>query len=259
MLAGQKEVCLRHELKYRIDLLQYQVLKKNLAAVLSPDPHMGAEGRYTIRNLYFDDFRNSALYEKQAGIARRKKYRLRIYNHSDAVIKFERKTKFDNYIRKESVRLTRSEADRIIAGDLTFLTTSKNSLLKAFYLECRRNLLRPVVVVEYDREAYVHPVGNVRVTLDSGLRTRLGLASFFDCNTCTMTAVDEPGVILEIKYNDVLPRHIRGLFLDTIRPRSAIGKFAICRSQQACVVGGLATGFPCVKNENKNLSGNNQT
>lgn len=228
-MIKQDKPRLRHELKYHIDFMQYQILRKKLAVILKPDPHAGPDGRYHIRSLYFDDFRNTALFEKLAGVARRKKYRIRIYNYSDAFIKLERKTKLDQYIIKESVRLTREEADRMIAGDVTFLADSENRLLKAFYLECRRNLLRPVVMVEYHREAYIHPIGNVRITFDIGLHTDLGSVALFDRDIFTMGVIEEPGVILEIKFDDVLPQHIRGLFPNTIQPRSAIGKFVICR------------------------------
>jgi len=228
-MLEQKKCRLRHELKYNIDYVQYQLLRKKLALVLKPDPHAGPDGRYHIRSLYFDDFKNTAIAEKTSGVSRRKKYRIRIYDYSDEYIKFERKIKRDHYVFKESVRLTREEAERIIAGDVAFLADSKNSLLKTFYLDSRNNLLRPVVLVDYQREAYIHPVGNVRITFDIDLHTSLGAVAFFDPNTFTMGVNEEQGVILEVKFDDVLPQHIRGLFPDTIRPRSAIGKFAICR------------------------------
>jgi len=96
------------------------------------------------------------------------------------------------------VRLTRAEADRIIAGDVGFLADSEDSLLRDFYQESRCNLMRPVAVVEYDRVAYVHPVGNVRITFDTGLRMGLGPISFFDNDVCTMSIVRESDVILEV-------------------------------------------------------------
>lgn len=221
---------LRHELKYHIDYFQYQILRKKLAAVLKIDPHAGSDGRYHVRSLYFDDFKNTALFEKISGVARRKKYRIRIYNCSDQTIKFERKTKRDQYVFKENVRITRNEAERIIAGDISFLADSENCLLKNFYLESRFNLLRPVVLVDYHREAYIHPIGNVRITFDINLHTSLGSVSLFDPNTFTMSVNEQQGVILEIKFDNALPLHIRGLFPNTIRPRLAIGKFAICRT-----------------------------
>jgi hypothetical protein len=235
IVAGERELHVRHELKYHINDLEYQVLRKKLATLLRPDPNMGSSGRYSIRNLYFDDYRDTALSEKEAGVLNRKKYRIRIYNQSDAVIKFERKNKINQYILKESIPITRAEADRMIAGDFDFLAGSEESLLRDFYLESRCNLMRPVTVVEYEREAYIHPVGNVRITFDTGLRTELGPTSFFDRDIFTIGAIDQPGIILEVKFNEVLPQYIRGLFPDTIRPRLAIGKFVICRTQQKCI------------------------
>ena len=228
-MLKQKRLHLRHELKYNIDYFQYQVLRRKLALVLQPDQYAGPDGRYHIRSLYFDDCKNTAFSEKMSGVSQRKKYRIRIYNYSDEYIKFERKTKRDHYVFKESVRLSRKDADRIIEGDISFLADSKNYLLKTFYLESRHSLLRPVVLVDYEREAYVHPVGNVRITFDIELHTGIGPVSFFDNKTFTMGVNEEQGVILEVKFDDVLPLHIRGLFPNTIRPRSAIGKFAICK------------------------------
>lgn len=240
---------MRHELKYKIDRLQFDVLLKNLATVLKPDPHMGTAGRYHVRSLYFDDFRNSAFWDKQAGIYSREKYRIRIYNRSDAVIKFELKTKIQRFIFKENVRLTRDEADRIIAGDIGFLADSKHKLLRDFYRKSRCNIMRPAAVVEYDRAAYFHPVGNVRITFDTGLRMGLASISFFDCNVCTMNTVKESDVILEVKYDDVLPLFICSLFPDTIRPQSAIGKFVICREQHMTMTGNPVCVLQCKGSE----------
>lgn len=220
---------LRHEMKYYLNFMQYQLLRRKLGAVLKLDPHAGPDGCYHIRSLYFDDFKNSAFFDKMAGVPIRKKYRMRIYNFSDDIIKFERKCKFNEYVSKEIAVISREEADRIIKGDVSFLAHSDSQLLRCFYLECRRNLMRPVVLVDYLREAYVHPVGNVRITFDIGLRTALGPVSFFNHDTSTVTVCDEPGVILEVKFDDVLPEVVRGLFSMGIRPRSAIGKFALCR------------------------------
>ncbi len=246
-MAGEREVHLRHELKYQIDMLQYQVLQKKLSIVLKPDPNMEANKPYNIRSLYFDDFKDTALCEKQSGVANRAKYRIRIYNHSDAVIKFERKTKINQYSLKESTRITRGEADKIIAGDFNFLAKSKDRLLSDFYVATRCSLMRPVVIVEYDREAYIHPIGNVRVTFDTGLRTELGAASFFDSNICTMGVLDRPSILMEVKYDEVVPEYICGLFPNTIRPPSAFGKFVSCRIQQKSQMGSPAGGVLCSK------------
>ena len=222
---------LRHEFKYQIDNLDYRILQKKLCTFLKPDSNMKPKSSYNVRTLYFDDLEDSNFHQKQAGVYNRKKYRLRIYNHSDAVIKFERKRKIGAYVLKETARLTRWEADRLLVGDYGFLAKSDHRLLREFYCELRCRLLHPVVIVEYEREAFVHPIGNVRITFDSCLRTGHNVESFFE-GTSMAGVLNQQGVILEVKYNEVLPEYIRGLFPDTIRPRLAIGKFVICRSQE---------------------------
>jgi hypothetical protein len=192
---------------------------------------------YNVRSLYFDDINNSSLGDKESGIYKRKKYRIRIYNRSDDFIKFERKTKIGAYMLKESTRITREQADRLIDRDFDFLANNENHLLRDFYLETRCNLMHPVVIVEYNREAYIHQVGKVRVTFDTQLRTSLGYAQFFNKDCCSMRALEQQDIILEVKYNEVLPGFIRGLFPNTIRPQLAVGKFVICRNQQIGQVG----------------------
>lgn len=229
-MTAQQKTHLRHELKYHIDHLQYQILRKKLSIVLKSDPHAGPDGTYHVRSLYFDDFKNSALHEKISGVVPRKKYRLRIYNYSDEYIKFEQKTKLNQYIFKESTQLTRKEADQLIAGNIEFMANSKNPLLNAFYLESRHKLLHPVVIVDYQREAYVHPLGNIRITFDTNLHTNQGSAAFFDPHASTIKVHEVQDVILEVKYDTTLPKHIQGLFPNNIQPASAIGKFAVCRT-----------------------------
>ena len=104
----------RHELKYLISEADKAELAVRMAPVLRPDPN-AVGGRYAIRSLYFDDYWNSALEEKESGVLLRKKYRIRIYNYSDRRIQLERKKKYGSWIYKESVPLTREGLDRILA------------------------------------------------------------------------------------------------------------------------------------------------
>ncbi|MCW4001512.1 MAG: polyphosphate polymerase domain-containing protein [Candidatus Bathyarchaeota archaeon] len=223
---------LRHELKYEVSPLDYRILQRKLAITLSRDPNMQGGAGYNVRSLYFDDFNGSSFSDKEAGIYKRKKYRLRIYNRSDALIKFERKTKVGAYMLKESTRITRQQADLLIESNFDFLADTENALLKDFYLETRCSQMRPAVIVAYEREAYIQKVGTVRITFDTQLRTSLGYRDFFSKDCFGMTAQEQQGIILEVKYNQVLPSYISGLFPTSIGFQEAIGKFVICRKQQ---------------------------
>ena len=59
----------RHEEKYLLSYGQYVLLRQKAAALLKPDPH-GKNGSYTVTSLYYDDPMDTALLEKQDGLAR---------------------------------------------------------------------------------------------------------------------------------------------------------------------------------------------
>jgi len=58
----------RHELKYRIDYAQYIELLNRLRTVMQSDVHTGADGKYLIRSIYFDNYADKALREKTDGV-----------------------------------------------------------------------------------------------------------------------------------------------------------------------------------------------
>ena len=150
-----------------------------MAPVFKLDKH-ARTGGYTIRSLYFDDYCNSAYEEKDAGILMRKKYRVRIYNGSDKVIKLERKKKYGSWIYKEDAPLTRGEFEQILAGDYGFLLRSPYPLCREFYIECICNMMRPRTIVDYEREPWVMDEGTVRITFDMNVRAAVGSFDIFD-------------------------------------------------------------------------------
>ena len=81
----------RHEYKYLISRADAELLKLRLPHIMERDTHSGDSGRYTIRSLYFDDFANTAYYEKVDGVAQRAKYRIRFYDYDSSLIKLEKK------------------------------------------------------------------------------------------------------------------------------------------------------------------------
>lgn len=225
-------VPLRHELKFFISPLQYQVLSRTLKATLNPDPNGDENNQYHIRSLYFDTAYDSALYDKINGTANRDKYRIRIYNFSDQMIRLECKSKFRDLISKRSVRITRDLAEQLISADPTGLEGTASGLVSDTFREMRTNLLHPVVIVDYLREAYLHPAEEVRITFDMQLRSGLNSVDMFNPYLPTVPPFDHDEIILEVKYNQVLPPYIANLLTYALRDgacRSAISKYVYCR------------------------------
>ncbi|MBQ9299584.1 MAG: polyphosphate polymerase domain-containing protein [Clostridia bacterium] len=225
-------VPLRHELKFFISPIQYQVLSRTLKAVLGPDPHGDENNQYHIRSLYFDTANDDALYDKINGTANRDKYRIRIYNFSDSMIRLECKSKFRDLISKRSVRISRDLAEQLISADPTGLDTTASGLVSDVFREMRTHLLHPVVIVDYLREAYLHPAEEVRITFDMQLRSGLHSVDIFNPHIPTIPPFDHNEIILEVKYNQVLPPYIASVLAYALRDgavQSAISKYVWCR------------------------------
>ena len=218
----------RHELKFYINRAELAALRARLGAVMRLDPHC-ARGPYLIRSLYFDDAFDSAYNDKLNGVMHRDKYRLRIYNNSDEVIFLERKRKEGDLIQKSSVRVTRRLAQRLIDGDPSGLHEANSPLLREMFVMMRTRLLRPRVIVEYMREAYVYPVEDVRITLDTGLASGLFSTALFDEALPMVSPSDNGLEILEVKFNRRMPDFVAGLLAGLEADRSAISKYCICR------------------------------
>ena len=93
------------------------------------------------------------------------------------------------------------------------------------------HLLHPVVLVDYVREAWLHPAEEVRITFDKQLRSGLYSTDLFNPHVPTVPPFDHGEMILEVKYNRVMPPYIRDL-LCTYCPnalQSAISKYTWCR------------------------------
>ena len=219
----------RHELKYFINPAELEGLRKRLRGALAMDEHCTGGRPYVIRSLYFDDIDDSAFYDKQAGVMHRDKYRIRIYNFSDRAIFLERKRKMGDLIQKSSVQITRRLCDQLADGNPAGLFKAQNPLLQDVYVQMRTRLLRPRVIVDYEREAYVHPAEDVRITFDMKLRTGLASRDLFNASLPTVCPHDRNVEILEVKFDDYLPDYINALLHGVEAERSAVSKYILCR------------------------------
>lgn len=226
----QRPLSYRHELKYFLNRADYELLSRRLRAAMEQDENARRNGgEYFIRSLYFDTPYDTALQEKLDGINDRDKIRIRIYNGRDDVIKLERKHKDNGYIAKQSVNLSRQECDRLCGGDYSFLLSRPESFARVLFAEFATKALRPVVIVDYVREAYTFPTEDVRITFDKDIRTAYRGVSLFDFEQPTYPVVDDYAMVMEVKFNAFLPTWIRELIQPAANIRSAVSKYCLCR------------------------------
>ena len=99
----------RHELKYQICFSDYLAIRQRLRPVMKPDKYAGADGRYVIRSVYFDNAEDKALREKINGVPKWEKFRLRYYNDDLSFIVAEKKLKYNNLCMKTKARLSEAQ------------------------------------------------------------------------------------------------------------------------------------------------------
>ena len=78
--------------------------------------------------------------------------------------------------------------------------------MRQFQVDQRTNALRPQITVDYYRMAYVHDLGQLRVTLDTDLAA--GALARLEIHTTHAGARIEQSNILELKYTTVHPSFI---------------------------------------------------
>lgn len=217
----------RHEWKHEINLSDMITIRQRLQAVAQTDAH-AVNGSYEIRSLYFDNLSDKALREKLDGLNKREKFRIRYYNGDTSLIHLEKKSKTGELGTKETAVLTKENAQAIINGDYTWMVHIQDSLIKELHYKMTTQQLRPKTIVDYTREPYIFPAGNVRITLDYNIRTGLLCTDFLNPECVTIPAGDAP-IILEVKWDAYLPDIIRdAIQLDSRRP-CAFSKYAACR------------------------------
>ena len=220
----------RHELKYQIGPAAHLALRQRLQTVMEPDPHAGADGLYTIRSIYFDNYRDKALREKLDGAQTREKFRIRYYNDDLSFITLEKKIKHNDLCKKLDAPLTAEEYQRLLQAPGPWMLEHPEPLVGELYCKMKLQQLRPRVLVSYVREPYIYQAGNVRVTFDSHIRTSLFERDFAVGTLPDISATDAPGdTILEVKFDAFLPGVIRGLLqVGTLR-QQAFSKYGACR------------------------------
>ncbi|MBQ7470376.1 MAG: polyphosphate polymerase domain-containing protein [Pseudobutyrivibrio sp.] len=217
---------MRHEIKHRISRLDMLCIRQRLTAVADCDSH-ATNGRYLIRSLYFDTPDDQALKEKIEGVDKREKFRIRYYDDNLSFIRLEKKSKQNGLGTKDNAKLSAEEAQKIVDGDLEWMGTSEQQLIRELYYKMKNQLLKPKTIVDYEREPFTYAPGNVRVTLDYNIRTGLMCTDFLKRNVPTIPVNDDP-IILEVKWDEYLPDIIRAAVQINVR-ECAYSKYAECR------------------------------
>lgn len=218
---------MRYELKYIITPAQYILLKSRLTPFLQIDGHARPDNNYFIRSVYFDSEQFDALREKSEGVRNRRKYRLRFYNGEAGNCRLECKIKADTRIEKRSVAVTEETAKLLLGTGTDMEHYRTGSLVGELQMLIQNRRFRPVVTVDYLREAYLYPTSDVRITFDK----EIAAGTVEDClikGRCLPNILPDGEMVLEVKYNRYIPSHISHVISSIGPVQTAASKYVMC-------------------------------
>ncbi len=219
----------RHEYKYQIACGQAALLEARARAVLMPDPHVGQDGAYVIKSLYFDTLQDDCFFESEDGYDNRAKFRIRYYNEDTAFLRLEKKSKRNGMTKKESCRITKEQCEVFLSGRVPAVRDDMPATMRSLFLEMQFKQMVPKVIVIYERIPFVYPTGNVRVTFDRSLMSSNDISGFLGPIQTKRPVFPKGESLLEVKWDELLPDHIRHhLSLDTLQWTS-FSKYYLCR------------------------------
>lgn len=201
----------RNEWKYYLSEANFALIENKLDKVLSLDIHTNkTNNKYLIHSLYFDDYTNSCIFDNDAGLGKRYKWRIRYYDDDLSYITLERKEKNNSLCRKRSCSITINEYKEIISRNYSNIYwQTDNELLRQFCIEAMNRLFIPKVIIDYERTAYVEPITNVRITFDKNISASLDLDKFITGDYIRQPLLQKDRHILEVKFDDILPSYIK--------------------------------------------------
>ena len=218
----------RNELKFEVSDMMLEEIRYRISPVMKTDVHQESDA-YLIRSVYFDDLRDSCLQENESGLDARSKYRIRAYNHSTDFIVLERKSKVHGLTRKEQARISPEQYERYIGNEPMRPIEGLPPLMRELEYERIRKDMRPKCIVEYERTAFVYPVGNVRITFDRNIRGSDKLREMFYEKINAYPVLPGGHSILEVKFDKILPSFILQLLnIDALR-RQSFSKYCYVR------------------------------
>lgn len=222
----------RVENKYLVSDADLALIAGRLKTVMYTDEHQIGNS-YEIRSLYFDDLQNRCMDENEGGLDQREKYRIRIYGSSTDVIHLEIKEKTKGLTKKSACDLSLEECTDIMAHKIP-LTLDERKPMNKLKLQARCSGMVPKVIISYERTAFVHPVGNVRITFDRNIMASSFCDDFLAERVPGMVPVLPKNMhVLEVKFDELLPDFIAkqleiGKLRQTAFSKYYLGRLAVC-------------------------------
>jgi SPX domain protein involved in polyphosphate accumulation len=212
------EIIERYEYKYLVPDSLVPGIRAAVRTTSKIDRYAGPDGTYRIRSLYFDTDKYDLYWANEREQADRFKLRARMYPGKISPVFLEVKRRVLDVIIKSRAAVPANIWRDVLAGHdaaLAGLPPHIRSGAMKFLAPYHRHHARPVILVEYEREAYISDVDNyARLTFDRKIcvqmQENLDLEAipnrWRSIDHRAQTRTQEPVSVLEMKFERRPPR-----------------------------------------------------
>lgn len=225
------EIIERYEYKYLILESVVPAIRAAVRTTSKIDRYAGPDGTYRIRSLYFDTEKFDLFWANEREQPDRFKLRARMYPGKTSPVFLEVKRRVLDVIVKSRAAVPMEHWREIIAGKdeaLKALPPYVRANALKFLAPFHRHHIRPVLLVDYEREAYISEIDSyARLTFDRKIVVQEQDKLDFEAIPTRWRSVDhraqtrtqEPISVLELKFERRPPRWMVALVqrLDLIR------------------------------------------
>ena len=89
-------------------------------------------------------------------------------------------------------------------------------------------MLRPRVIVDYEREPWILDAGTVRITFDMNVRAAVDGFDVFDRGLPTLPVLEPGKLVMEVKFTEFLPQIVRDILPGKAQEITAASKYVLC-------------------------------
>ena len=206
------EIIERYEYKYLVPERLVPEIRRAALSTSSLDKYAGPDGRYRIRSLYLDTDRYDLFWANSREQGDRFKARIRTYPGKKSPVFFEIKRRVLDVIVKTRAAVPMDLYRDVLACKESALASLSGSAQKGvmkFLAPYHRHHLRPAMLVDYEREAYISDIDvYARLTFDRNIVVQQRDNLCLDADERRFRAVDhtaqtktlEPVCVLELKF-----------------------------------------------------------
>ena len=204
--------------------LHYQLTEEDyyaLRACLSARTEKEKDG--SVHTLFFTSYRDYITSPSgRAGDASERtgsRFSLSYYDNDPSYLSLERRTEG----RRSTAMVAEAECRALLAGETNWLLNRHDPLFMDFYDGLTRQMLLPKMMVAYRRETYAAGELDLRVALDTGLRSSLEHMDFLDPTQLVQDASNQTGhFLMEVNYSDQIPDDVLCLLAETAPRRKLL-------------------------------------